>query len=88
MPLPSPPTDEPSADRLLIVEALEALPPKMRAAVALHHYAGLSVPQVANAMGTSQNTVKSNLRDGMARLRAAFDVPVAEAAPSSRRDDA
>lgn len=80
--------DEPSADRLVIAEALADLPPKMRAAVALHHYAGLSVPQVADAMGTSQNTTKSNLRDGMARLRVAFDVPVDDARRSSRRADA
>jgi len=39
-------------------------------------------------MGTSQNTIKSNLRDGMARLRAAFDVPVDEAVRSWRRHDA
>jgi len=88
MPLPAAPIDEPSADRLLIAEALADLPPKMRAAVALHHYAGLSVPQVATAMGTSQNTIKSNLRDGMARLRAAFDVPVDEAVRLWRRHDA
>lgn len=88
VPLPATPMDEPSADRLVIAEALADLPPKMRAAVALHHYAGLSVPQVASAMGTSQNTIKSNLRDGMARLRAAFDVPVDDAPRSWRREDA
>ncbi len=86
-PLPAPPMDEPSVDRLLIAEALTDLPPKMRAAVALHHYAGLSVPQVARTMGASQNTIKSNLRDAMARLRVAFDVPADGArSPESRND--
>lgn len=87
-PLAAAQRDEPSADRLLIAEALAALPPRMRAAVALHHYAGFTVPQVADIMGTSQNTIKSNLADGMARLRAALDVPEASAAASWRRGDA
>lgn len=87
-PLAAAPRDEPSTDRVLIAEALAALSPKMRAAVALHHYAGFTLPQVAAIMGTSQNTIKSNLADGMARLRAAHDVPDASAAQSWRRGDA
>ncbi len=88
VPLPAAPTDEPSVDRLLIAEALSDLPPKMRAAIALHHCAGLSVPEVAGVLGTSQNTIKSNLRDAMARLRAAFDVPGKGATNPGRRNDA
>lgn len=88
MPLAAASRDEPSADRVLVAEALADLAPKMRAAVALHHYAGFTVPQVAEIMGTSQNTIKSNLTDGMARLRAALDVLDASAAPSWRRGDA
>jgi len=74
VPLPAPPMDEPSADRMSIARALADLPPTMRAAVALHHVAGLTVPEVGNALGSSPNTVKSALREGMARLRAALDV--------------
>jgi RNA polymerase sigma-70 factor, ECF subfamily len=88
MPLAAAPLDGPSADRVLIAQALVDLPPKMRAAVALHYYAGFTVPQVAEIMGASQNTIKSNLADGMARLRAALDVTNASAAPSWRRGDA
>ncbi|MBW3609294.1 MAG: sigma-70 family RNA polymerase sigma factor, partial [Actinobacteria bacterium] len=62
-------------DRVVIAEALAELPQRMRAAVALHHVAGLSVRETAEAMGTSENTVKSHLRDGMKRLRAALEVP-------------
>lgn len=50
-------------------DALLALPPRMRAAVVLHHMAGLRVSEVADALGTSENTVKSQLRVGLARLR-------------------
>jgi len=87
-PLAAAPRDEPSTDRVLIAEALAYLPPKMRAAAVLHHYAGFTVPQVAEIMDTSQNTIKSNLRDGMARLRAALDVPDASTGLSWRRGDA
>lgn len=72
---PGPAWGEPSLDRLIISEALSALPPRMRAAVALHHYAGLTVPETAKAMGTSENTIKTQLRDGMARLRLALEAP-------------
>lgn len=87
-PLAAPPRDEPSADRVVIAEALAELPPKMRAALALHHYAGFTVPQVAEIMGTSENTIKSSLRAGMGRLRAALDVGDAAATPSWGRGDA
>jgi RNA polymerase sigma factor (sigma-70 family) len=49
--------------------ALAALPRRTRAAVALHYLAGLSVAETAVAMGISENTVKSQLKTGLARLR-------------------
>ena len=57
------------ADRLALRQALAALPLRIRAAVALHHLAGMSVRQTADALGVSENTVKSELRTGLARLR-------------------
>lgn len=54
------------------------LPPQMRAALALRYFAGLSVPEIAEAMGKSVNTVKSHLRVGLERLRIALDVPGAD----------
>lgn len=61
-----------------MADALAELPERMRAAVALHHVAGLSVRETAQAMGTSENTVKSHLRDGMRRLRLALDPSVGD----------
>lgn len=86
--MPGPLGNEPSLDRLVLAEALDTLPERMRAAVALHHYAGLTVPQTAQAMGTSENTIKTQLRDGMARLRLALDAPLPAARernPDARR---
>jgi RNA polymerase sigma-70 factor (ECF subfamily) len=61
--------DRGAAESLAIREALRSLPARTRAAVVLHHMAGLSVAEVAEAMGTSPNTVKTQLRLGLARLR-------------------
>jgi DNA-binding NarL/FixJ family response regulator len=55
-------------------EALEALPPRMRACLSLHYYAGLSVAETAAALGISPNTAKYHLKAGLERLRAALEV--------------
>jgi RNA polymerase sigma factor (sigma-70 family) len=60
------------ADQLAIRDALRRLPARMRAAVVLHHLVGLSVAETAGALGTSENTVKSQLRVGLQRLRASL----------------
>ena len=49
--------------------SLARLPRRIRAAIALHYLAGMSVPETARAMGISENTVKSQLRIGLNRLR-------------------
>lgn len=56
-------------ERLDVRAALASLPVRMRAAVVLRHMAGLPVADVARAMNVSENTVKSELRVGLARLR-------------------
>jgi RNA polymerase sigma-70 factor, ECF subfamily len=61
--------DGPSTDDLAVRQAVAKLPPRMRTAVVLHHLAALPVAQTAEAMGVSQNTVKTLLRLGLARLR-------------------
>jgi len=85
---PLPTYAEPSVDRVVVAAALAALPERIRAAVALHHVAGLTVPETAEAMGTSQNTVKSQLRSGMARLRVALETPAEGQAIASEERDA
>lgn len=50
--------------------AVESLPPRQRAAVALHYVLGLSMEQAAEAMGCKPGTVKSLLHGARAKLRA------------------
>jgi RNA polymerase sigma-70 factor (ECF subfamily) len=63
----------PSIERVALLQALAQLPPQMRAAVALHYVADLTVDDVALALGRSRNTVKSQLRIGLERLRLLLD---------------
>lgn len=59
----------PSDDDLVVRLAVARLPERMRAAVVLHHMVSLSVADTAAAMGVTENTVKTLLRLGLARLR-------------------
>lgn len=63
------------AARTALADAVRELPPRMRAAVALRYHADLSVAEVAAALGTSENTVKTQLRTALARLREALVEP-------------
>ena len=57
------------AQRADVRRAMSALPRRTRAAIALHYLAGLSVAETAEAMGVSENTIKSQVRTGLERLR-------------------
>ncbi len=61
-------------DRMALAEALDGLPPRQRACLSLHYYAGLSVAETADALGISPNTAKFHLKAGLERLRTALDV--------------
>lgn len=69
------PLSDPSrrAEETDLRAALATLPPRIRAAVVLHHMAGLPVRDTASALGVTENTVKTQLKTGLARLREALD---------------
>jgi RNA polymerase sigma-70 factor (ECF subfamily) len=71
-----------TTEHVALIQGLATLPVRSRAAVVLHYYADLSVADVAAAMGTSQNTVKSQLRTGLARLRELLETSVSTATPA------
>jgi RNA polymerase sigma-70 factor (ECF subfamily) len=65
---------EPAADRNLDLRTLlEPLPAQQRTAVVLHYLAGLSIHEVAQAVGRPEGTVKSDLYQARQRLRADMD---------------
>jgi RNA polymerase sigma-70 factor (ECF subfamily) len=59
----------PEPDVIAVRTALRRLPPRARAAVALHYLVGLPVIEVARVMAISENTAKGHLKAGLARLR-------------------
>jgi RNA polymerase sigma-70 factor (sigma-E family) len=62
--------------RLAARQALQALPPGQRAAVALRYWVGLDLTEVADVLGCSVGTVKSQSAKGLANLRRAVEDPV------------
>ncbi|MCB9573458.1 MAG: RNA polymerase sigma factor [Kofleriaceae bacterium] len=58
------------AERRRAVAALDQLSDDQRHAVVLHHVLGMSVPEAAAEIGAPLETVRSRLRQGIARLRA------------------
>ncbi len=49
--------------------AIDSLPERMRLAICLHYLADLPVDQVADLLGCTSGTIKSNLHDARSRLR-------------------
>lgn len=58
-----------SEDRLILIEALQTLPPRQRAVIALRFFVDLSERDTAAAMGCSVGAVKSHTARAIARLR-------------------
>jgi len=83
------PADEPMAvdelatvaDRDQLERGFRRLSIDHRAVVVLHHYLDLSLPDVADALGVPEGTVRSRLHHAMRGLRAALD---ADARPAKR----
>jgi RNA polymerase sigma-70 factor (ECF subfamily) len=64
----------PDPERIALGDELNRLPSRMRAALSLHYYAGLTVEETSAALGISSNTVKYHLKTGLVRLRMALDI--------------
>ena len=63
----------PSADESMALwQAVENLPPRMRAAVGLRYYLDLPVETVAEILDVSPNTIKTQLKSALAHLRTAL----------------
>ena len=61
------------ADRDQLERGFRRLNPQQRAAVVLHYYLGLSVPEIAEILGVPSGTAKSRLHYATAAMRAALE---------------
>ena len=57
-------------ERLVLQDALATLAPRQRAVIVLRYFDDLTERETAAALGIALGTVKSQARDGLARLRA------------------
>jgi RNA polymerase sigma factor (sigma-70 family) len=69
MPEPPGPVDLRVVDRAQLLDLLDLLPPRRRAAVVLRLYLDLSVEETAEILGCSTGTVKSQTARGLETLR-------------------
>ena len=73
-----------------VLNALRALPPRLSAAIVLRHYHGYNNREIAAALGVSERTVGTRLRQAGEKLRAllgtAFLPGAAGAFPSDNRE--
>ena len=70
------PAPDPAGDVVLrdaVRHALAELPPRMRAVLVLRYFEDLTEAQVAEALGCSVGSVKSQASRGLARLRERLD---------------
>jgi RNA polymerase sigma-70 factor (ECF subfamily) len=56
-------------DMIALRAGLGSLPRRVRAAIVLHYLAGYSVRDTATALGVSENTIKTQVKKGLASLR-------------------
>lgn len=88
---PTPPPDPADAStKPDVLTALRAIPPKLAAAIVLRHYYGYNNREIALALGVSERTVGSRLRQAGERLRAIlepyFSLGPSSAFPSDNRE--
>ncbi len=67
--LPEKATGGEPSDRPAVLAALATLPPRQRAVVVLRYFDDLSVREVADALGVSEGTVKSQTSAALDKLR-------------------
>lgn len=72
--------------RMVVLDALATLPPKMRVVVVMRYWADLSVEQVADLLGCSTGNVKSQSARGLDKLRAVLEEDGTQTGHRKKRD--
>jgi RNA polymerase sigma-70 factor (sigma-E family) len=78
--------DDTVEDRLVLLDALDRVPPRQRACLVLRFYDDCSVDEAAALLECSAGTVKSNTARGLEALRAVLTDEAFALVPISRRN--
>lgn len=73
-----------SANRVVLLDAIAALPLQQRSAIVLRYYASFSVDEIALALGKSPNTIKAQLQVALNHLRRQLTEPAAASLAEAR----
>jgi RNA polymerase sigma-70 factor (sigma-E family) len=79
------PSDASVEDRIVLLDALERVPPRQRACLVLRFYDDCSVEETAAVLDCSTGTVKSNTARGLEALRAVLTNDAPELFADTRR---
>ena len=60
-------------DQQMVIDSLASLPRRQRNCLTLKYYLELTVPEIADTLGVSVNSVKTHLRRGMRTLEARLE---------------
>ncbi|MFJ8578398.1 SigE family RNA polymerase sigma factor [Micromonospora sp. NPDC093277] len=82
---PSPDVADDIVVRDEVLTALHSLPPRMRAVLVLRYWEDLPEAQIAQTLGCSIGTVKSQTSRGLARLRTVLPASSAESSSSNEQ---
>jgi len=64
-----------------LAQAIESLPIKQRVVVVLHYYNGMTLPEMAQTLDTSENTLKKRIQAALNNLRRLLHAANLEEAP-------
>ena len=70
-----------------LVRATRALPPRQRAVLVLRYFEDLPVEQVAEILGCSTGTVKSQTHHALVKLRELIAAPAGASTPAKESDN-